>query len=104
MCIFALKFKTTNVMGIFDKILGNKNIKEQIENLAGNANIVSVISQLTSNNDFMTKLAAAKDENDMQRLISTALDAFKDLKLTEDEKANLVSQLKKVASGFTGKK
>lgn len=91
-------------MGIFDKILGNKNITEQISKLAGNANIASIVSQLTANKDFMSKLSTAKDDNDIQRLISSATDAFKDMKLTDEEKKDLVNQLKNLASGFVGKK
>ncbi len=91
-------------MGIFDKILGNKNITDQISKLAGNANLASVISQLTANKDFMSKLSAAKDENEIQHLIASATDAFKDMKLTEEEKKDLVNQLKNVASGLMGKK
>lgn len=91
-------------MGIFDKLLGNKNITEQISKLAGNANIASIIAQLTSNKDFMTKLAGAKDENEIQHLVSSALAAFKDLKLTEAEKADLISQVKGLAGGLMGKK
>lgn len=91
-------------MGIFDKILGNKNITDQISKLAGNANIASILSQLTSNQDFMSKLSAAKDDNDIQRLISSATDAFKDMKLTDEEKKDLMNQLKQVASGLMGKK
>ena len=90
-------------MGIFDKILGNKNITEQISKLAGNANIASILSQLTSNQDFMSKLSAAKDDNDIQRLISSATDALKDMKLTDEEKKDLMNQLKQVASGLMGK-
>ena len=91
-------------MGIFDKLLGNKNITEQISKLAGNPNIASIVAQLTSNKDFMSKLAGAKDENDIQHLISSALAAFKDLKLTDAEKADLTSQLKNLAGGMMGKK
>lgn len=91
-------------MGIFDKILGNKNITDQISKLAGNANIASIISQLTANKDFMSQLASAKDDNDIQRLIASATDAFKDMKLTDQEKKDLVAQLKDVASGLMGKK
>ncbi|MBO7628617.1 MAG: hypothetical protein J6S87_01550 [Bacteroidales bacterium] len=91
-------------MGIFDKILGNKNITEQISKLAGNPNIASVVAQLTANKDFMSKLAGAKDENDVQHLITSALAAFKDLKLSEEEKKDLTSQLKNLAGGMMGKK
>ena len=44
-------------MGIFDKLLGNKNITEQISKLAGNANIASIIAQLTSNKDTLEMFA-----------------------------------------------
>ena len=91
-------------MGIFDKLFGNKNITEQISKLAGNPNIASIISQLTANKDFMTKLSGAKDENEIQHLIASATDAFKDMKLTEEEKKDLVNQVKHLAGGLVGKK
>ena len=101
---FATSIQTTIVMGIFDKILGNKNITEQISKLAGNPNIASIVSQLTANKDFMSKLSTAKDDNDIQHLIASATDAFKDMKLTDEEKKDLANQLKNLASGFVGKK
>jgi predicted DNA-binding protein with PD1-like motif len=91
-------------MGIFDKLLGNKNITEQISKLAGNANIAAILAQLTANKDFMSKLSSAKDDNDIHQLIASATDAFKDMKLTDEEKKDLVNQLKNVASGLIGKK
>lgn len=91
-------------MGIFDKLLGNKNITEQISKLAGNANIAAILAQLTANKDFMSKLSSAKDDNDIHQLIASATDAFKDMKLTDEEKKDLVNQLKHVASGLMGKK
>lgn len=91
-------------MGIFDKILGNKNITDQISKLAGNPNIASVLSQLTSNSDFMSKLSAAKSDSDIQHLIASATDAFKDMKLTDEEKKDLANQVKNLAGGLMGKK
>ena len=73
-------------MGIFDKILGNKNITDQISKLAGNPNIASIVAQLSTNKDFMSKLSTAKDDNDVQHLITSALAAFQDMKLSEEEK------------------
>ena len=65
-------------MGIFDKILGNKNITDQISKLAGNPNIASIVAQLSTNKDFMSKLSTAKDDNDVQHLITSAMAAFKE--------------------------
>lgn len=91
-------------MGIFDKILGNKNITDQISKLAGNPNIASIVAQLSTNKDFMSKLSTAKDDNDVQHLITSALAAFKDMKLSEEEKKDLTNQLKNLAGGLFGKK
>ena len=91
-------------MGFLDKLLGNKNIIKQAESLLGNANIMEILKSLTGNKDFMSKLANAKDENEMQSLISTAVEAFKDKKLTDAEKKELTNQLKNMASGLMGKK
>ena len=70
----------------------------------GNANIMEILKSLTGNKEFMTKLAGAKDENEIQHLVSTAIDALKDKKLTDAEKAELTKQLKNMASGLMGKK
>ena len=91
-------------MGLFDKLLGNKNIIQQAEALLGNANIMEILKSLTGNKEFMTKLASAKNENEVQHLISTAVDALKDKKLTDAEKAELTQQLKNFAGGMMGKK
>ena len=80
-------------MGLFDKILGSKNIIQQVSALAGNANLMEILKSLTSNKDFMSKVANAKNENEIQHLITTAVDALKDKKLTDAEKAELTKQL-----------
>ena len=91
-------------MGLFDKILGNKNIIKQAEALMGNADIMGTLKSLTGNKEFMTKLASAKNENELQHLVTTAVDAMKDKKLTDAEKAELTKQLKSLAGGIMGKK
>ena len=91
-------------MGIFDKILGNKNITDQISKLAGSPDIASIVAQLSTNKDFMSKLSTAKDDNDVQHLITSAMAAFKDMKLSEEEKKDLTKQLKNLAGGLIGKK
>ena len=91
-------------MGLFDKILGNKDIIQQVSALAGNANVMDILKSLTGNKEFMTKLSAAKNENELQSLISNAIEAFKDKKLTDAEKKALTEQLKKMATGLLGKK
>ena len=91
-------------MGLLDTLLGNKDIIKQAEALMGNADIMGILKSLTGNKEFMTKLAGAKDENEMQHLISTAVDALKDKKLTDAEKAELTKQLKNLAGGMMGKK
>ena len=52
----------------------------------------------------MSKLSTAKDDNDVQHLITSALAAFKDMKLSEEEKKDLTNQLKNLAGGLIGKK
>lgn len=91
-------------MGLLDKLLGNQNIIKQAEALMGNGNVMEILKSLTGNKEFMTKLAGAKDENEVQRLITTAVDALKDKKLTEAEKKQLTNQLKNLAVGMMGKK
>lgn len=70
----------------------------------GSGNVMEILKSLTGNKEFMTKLAGAKDENEVQRLITTAVDALKDKKLTEAEKKQLTNQLKNLAVGMMGKK
>ena len=91
-------------MGIFDKILGNNDIIKQVSEMAGNANTMDILKSLTGNKEFMNQLSAAKNENELQSLITNAIDAFKDKKLTDAEKKTLTEQLKKVVSGLIGKK
>ncbi|MBO4599500.1 MAG: hypothetical protein J5641_02045 [Bacteroidales bacterium] len=91
-------------MGLLDKLLGNKNIIQQVSALAGNANITEILKSLTGNKEFMTNLSNAKSESELQSLISNAIDAFKDKKLTDAEKKELTNQLKHMASGLLGKK
>ena len=91
-------------MGLLDKLLRNQNIIKQAEALMGNGNVMEILKSLTGNKEFMTKLAGAKDENEVQRLITTAVDALKDKKLTEAEKKQLTNQLKNLAVGMMGKK
>ena len=91
-------------MGLFDKLLGNKNIIQQVSALTGNGNMMEILKSLTGNKDFMSKLAGAKDENEVQHLITTTIDALKDKKLTDAEKKELTNQLKGLAAGLMGKK
>jgi len=91
-------------MGLLDKILENKNIIQQAGALLGNGNVMEILKSLTGNKDFMTQLSHAKNENEIQKLIATAMDAFKDKKLSEAEKKALTEQLKSLAGGMMGKK
>jgi hypothetical protein len=91
-------------MGLLDKLLGNKDIIKQAEALIGNANVMEILKSLTGNKDFMSKLAGAKSENEIQNLITNAIDALKDKKLTDAEKKALSDQLKNLAGGMMGKR
>lgn len=95
-------------MGIFDKILSNKDLLKNVEsltgnkdllsNLSGNKNLLGAISSLAANKDFTSKLASAKDDKQVQDLINSATAALKDMKLSDDEKKELAAKAKAIFS------
>lgn len=93
-------------MGLFDKLLQNKDLLKNVEaltgnkdllgnlNLSGNKNVMGAIMALASNKDFTSKLAAAKDDKQVKDLINTATAALKDMKLSDEEKKELTEKVK----------
>ncbi len=78
-------------MKILDKLFGNKKIKEYAESLA-------------QNDGLQSKIASVKDDKEVKELINSATDALKDRKLSDEEKKELASRLKEVASDLMSKK
>ncbi len=75
-----------------------------LDNLVGNVNIKDAVESLTKNGDLMNKISSLKDDKEIQNLISSATDAFKDRKLSDDEKKELTEKLKSAAGNLFGKK
>ena len=80
-------------MGVLDNLIGNVNIKDTVESL-------------TKNTDLMNKISSLKDDKEIQNLVSSATEAFKDHKLSDEEKKELTDKLKSAASNLNlfGKK
>ncbi len=91
-------------MGLLGSLLKNKDLLKNVSALAGNENIMKAVSSLTANKELMNNLASAKDDNQFKELISTAVDALKDMNLSDAEKKELIDKAKDLIQVFGKKK